>query len=80
MNLIKHSAIVPPSKSKKALADNAKNPPEQEYRGIFIINWFDYFTESTSVLNVSGLFIAKSANTLRSRSIPLVCSLLMNWE
>jgi len=41
-----------------------------------IIQWqIIYLTESISPLNVSGLFIAKSANTLRSSSIPFSLNL-----
>lgn len=41
---------------------------------------FNYFTEATRFLNVSGLFMARSASTLRSSSIPFFCNLLMNSE
>ena len=48
-------------------------------RRLFYINIMDYyFTLATSCLKVSGSFIARSASTLRLRSMPLTASLPMN--
>lgn len=43
-------------------------------------NEMSYFTEATTASNASGLFIARSASTLRFRVESVACRRPMNWE
>ena len=46
---------------------------------IIFLRKLPYLTWSTKALKLAGSFIARSANTLRLSSIPLVLNLLINW-
>lgn len=77
----------PPSKTSRPVTDDGDGETKRhkKKRAPFAALAFlffcvaDYFTLSTIALKASGLFMARSARTLRLISIPALCRAPINW-
>ena len=68
------------SKGFSGTASGALKHNALEVLDTFFVTFFDYFTILTTAVNASGLFIARSARTLRLSSMLFLCNLPINTE